>query len=282
MPEKIMPEPVCDLSKVREAVCVHTKKIFDSCRDKDCMEDLRFYPTVDAQTVLAGAQASRGGLAELLYVYTNVEPVSFHRGYYAVDMRFFYRVTLQIYTGTPRYTEVEGLCVFDKRTILFGSEGNAKIFTSDMAAEELDIPIGSRSNLPVAVVEAVDPIVLRSRLAASTPGGMMLNEIPAFIAAAFSSELVLTSTDPTAYYVTLGQFTLVRLERDTQLLIPVYDYCIPQCECVTGCGSSCGQVEDPCCLFENVPFPVNEFFPPNTVESPRDYNATRTYCENRT
>ncbi len=282
MPEKIMPEPVCDLSNVREAVCVHTKKIFDSCRDKDCMEDLRFYPTVEAQAVLSGAQATRGGLAELLYVYTNVEPVSFHRGYYAVDMRFFYRVTLQVYNGTPRYTEVEGLCVFDKRTILFGSEGNAKIFTSDMAAEELEIPMASRSNLPTAVVTAVDPLVLSSRLGTITPGGVMLNEIPAFIAAAFGSELVLTPEGTTGYFITLGQFTLVRLERDTQLLIPVYDYCIPQCDCNTCGGGGGTTVEDPCCLFDNVPFPVNEFFPPNTVEVSKDYATTRAYYENKT
>ena len=33
MPENGMPGPVCDLSSVRESVCIHTKKIFDSCRD---------------------------------------------------------------------------------------------------------------------------------------------------------------------------------------------------------------------------------------------------------
>ena len=44
MPENVMPGPVCDLGNVREAVCIHTRKIFDSCRDKDCVEDLRFYP----------------------------------------------------------------------------------------------------------------------------------------------------------------------------------------------------------------------------------------------
>lgn len=126
MPENGMPGPVCDLSSVREAVCIHTHKIFDSCRDKDCVEDLRFYPTASAQEVLSACQMVRGGTAELLYVYTDVEPVTFNRGFYSIDMRFFYRVTLQVGTGTPRCTEAEGLCVFDKRVILFGSEGSAK------------------------------------------------------------------------------------------------------------------------------------------------------------
>ncbi len=35
MPEKVMPGPVEDLSGIREAVCIHTRKIYDSCREKD-------------------------------------------------------------------------------------------------------------------------------------------------------------------------------------------------------------------------------------------------------
>ena len=35
MPDKVMPGPVTDLSGIREAVCIHTRKIYDSCRDKD-------------------------------------------------------------------------------------------------------------------------------------------------------------------------------------------------------------------------------------------------------
>lgn len=276
MPENVMPGPVNEMENVRESVCIHTRKIFDSCRDKDCVEDLRFYPTVDALNVLGSAQMSKGGSAELLYVYTDVEPVTFNRGFYSIDMRFFYRVTLQVYTGAPRYTEAEGLCVFDKRCILFGSEGNAKIFSSDTMLEELDIPGVMRTNLPIAVVEAVDPIVLDTRVS-DTPldGDLPITDIPAFIAQSFSSELVLDDESARRYYVTLGQFSLVRLERDTQLLIPVYDYCIPQTEC----GG--GDQDDPCGLFRSVSFPISEFFPPNTVDTPTDYASARNYCASR-
>ena len=275
MAENGMPGPVCDLSSVRESVCIHTRKIFDSCRDKDCIEDLRFYPTTAAQQVLSGCQMIRGGTAELLYVYTDVEPVTFNRGFYSIDMRFFYRVTLQVATGTPRCAEAEGLCVFDKRCILFGSEGSAKIFSSDTVMEESDIPGRIRTNLPTAVVEAVDPIVLDTRIAECCRTGCCeccLTEIPGYIAGCFSQDLIFDDCSSRRYYVTLGQFTLVRLERDTQLLIPVYDYCIPQTECCTD------DQQDPCGLFRSVAFPVGEFFPPNTVEMPKDYVSTRNYC----
>ena len=275
MPEKVMPGPVEGTGGIREAVCVHTRKIYDSCRDKDCIEDLRFYPKLQYVDVINHALSVKGGSADLLYVYVDVEPVNFNRGFYTVDMRFFYNVTLQAYTSCPAPVTVEGLCVFDKRAILFGSEGSAKIFSSKFRSGEPDIPMLRRSNLPEAVVEAVDPIVLDTRVAevpVSISTGSCLSEIPSFVAQSFSGELVFDDSAARRLYVTLGQFTLVRLERDTQLLVPVYDYCVPQSEC------DCGSQEDPCGLFRSVAFPMNEFFPPNAVETPCDYNSTKNYC----
>ena len=75
MPEKVTPGPVSEERCIREAVCIHTKKIFDSCRDKDCIEDLRFYPTQGSQSAIERAISIKPGSAELLYVYIDVEPV---------------------------------------------------------------------------------------------------------------------------------------------------------------------------------------------------------------
>ena len=125
MADKVAAGPVGGANGAREAVCIHTKKIYSSCRDKDCIEDLRFYPTATAQSVLSTAQGLRGGSAELIYTFVDVEPVNFNRGYYTVDMHFFYRITLQALNGSTRYTEIEGLATFDKRVVLFGSESGA-------------------------------------------------------------------------------------------------------------------------------------------------------------
>ena len=148
MPEKVMPGPVGDSCGIREAVCIHTRKIFDSCRDKDCIEDLRFYPKLSCVETLNRAQSVKAGSAKLLYVYVDVEPVSFNRGFYTVDMRFFYHVTLQAYLNCSCPVSVEGLCVFDKRAILFGSEGSAKIFSSQMRVGECDAQLGREANTP--------------------------------------------------------------------------------------------------------------------------------------
>lgn len=153
MADKVAAGPVGGANGAREAVCIHTKKIYSSCRDKDCIEDLRFYPTATAQSVLSTAQGLRGGSAELIYTFVDVEPVNFNRGYYTVDMHFFYRITLQALNGSTRYTEIEGLATFDKRVVLFGSESGAKIYSSIPEANAIDAPLNLTANLPTAVVE---------------------------------------------------------------------------------------------------------------------------------
>ncbi len=267
MPELVAPGPVSEERSIREAVCVHTRKIFDSCRDKDCIEDLRVYPTRGSQEVLDRALSVKAGCAELLYAYIDVEPVTFNRGFYTVDVRYFYRVTADAFIGASRPVEVTGLAVFDKRVILFGSEGSARIFSSDASCgpDSQHLP---GSTAPTAVVEAVDPLILGLKLvdvAECRPENGCV-EIPASVAACFPEDLM-NGGDCHRLYVTLGQFSMVRLERDTQLLMPVYDYCVPDKECPC---EGCACEEDPCDLFRKVQFPVSEFFPPNTVPTRAD------------
>ncbi len=263
MPERIVPGPASCPKDSCEAVCIHTKKIYDACRDKDCIEDLRFYPTQAGQEILSRAQSVKGGKAELLYTYIDVEPVAFHRGFYAVDLRFFYRVTLTAFWAGSRGVEVEGLCVFDKRVILFGGEGSAKVFSSRVRLDAMDQQMLQQSNMPVAVVEAVDPIVLCAKVVECCDCRCCdcdLCEVPPCVCQCFCCDLT-PGEDCRRVFVTLGQFSIIRLERDSQLLMPVYDYCLPEKCCPSGsnCGNNC---DDPCELFQNIAFPVDQFFPP--------------------
>ena len=81
-------------------------------------------------------------------------------------------------------------------------------------------------------------------------------QIPTFIAAMFDEPLVL-SPENRRLFVTLGQFSIIRLERDAQLIVPVLDYSIPTKECCDTPGAS----EDPCELFSRIPFPTAQFTP---------------------
>ena len=79
---------------------------------------------------------------------------------------------------------------------------------------------------------------------------------------------MLTDT-PRRWLTTIGQFSIIRLERDTQLVVPAYDYCMPEKEC-PGTVS-----DDPCTLFSRIQFPVDEFFPPDSVSASDDYRSLK-------
>lgn len=271
MPDKVLPGPIQEDSCIREAVCIHTQKIFDSCKDKDCIEDLRLYPTRESLAIIDNAVSIRARSAKLLHVGIEVEEITFNRGFYTVDLRFFYKIKGEALIPMSRPVEFCGLAVFDKRVILFGSEGNAKTFTSkDMFGRCCHHM--SDVSLPAAVVEAVDPIVLGIKLVDKCDNSCAYEccvaEIPEGIAASFDCDLVFDST-PRRVLVTLGQFSIIRMQRDTQLLIPSYDYCMPEKECIGG------SEDDPCSLFAKIRFPVDEFFPPDTLETPDGYREVK-------
>ena len=84
--------PACDLSGIREAVCVHTDKITDSCLAKDCIEDLHVYLTVESQCTLDKAVSAKARFVELMHVAIQTDPVPYSAGYYTVDITYYYRV----------------------------------------------------------------------------------------------------------------------------------------------------------------------------------------------
>ncbi|MEA4815153.1 MAG: hypothetical protein VB112_09630 [Oscillospiraceae bacterium] len=237
-----------------EKVYIHTKKIYDSCRDKDCIEGLRLYPTIGSKALLDGAASVGNGKAELLYVTVRVDPVAYNRGFYTVTTRWYYRVVLQAYTGAPNPVDADGLCVFDKRAMLFGGRDRARAFGSD---DEGQFP----GNRPEAVVEAIDPIVLDAGFASEDTSDAVTPDIPEKVRAMFNSDI---ATDCSGRHVraTLGQFSLVRLERDAHLLIPVCDYCLPENDC------KCGEngAEDPYEMFSHIDFPADEFSAGETLD----------------
>ncbi len=238
----------------REAVCVEAQRIFDSCSDKDCLQDLPV--TLDSGYVISNkATIVKCRFAEVSDVCINVEPVPFNKGFYSVDITYTFKLTLDTYEkacGTP--TELKGTSVFTKKVILFGSEGSTKTFYSNTTPQiGTTNTCGDTVNLPQVSVQVVEPIVLDTK----------------FICCPCT-----TCCDPTSQngiqvadksiVVTLGLFSIVQVSRTVAVLVPVYDYCMPQKECTTS-------TESPCEMFDKIKFPTNEFFPP-ALEDESDDN----------
>ena len=73
MSENVQGAACCNPEDLQCAMSIHTQKITDSCRDKDCIEDLRVYLTVGSQAVLDQAPGAKVRCADLLYSYIDVE-----------------------------------------------------------------------------------------------------------------------------------------------------------------------------------------------------------------
>lgn len=255
----------CHPDDLREAISIHTRKVTDSCTDKDCIEDLRVYLCQDSQTILDGVASVRARSAELLYAYIDVEPVAFQRSHYYIDITFYYRILADTINGINRPNTLCGLAVFSKRVVLCGEDSNAKVFTSRTQLNGPDGLTHRSYNHPTAVVEVLDPMVLSSRVreVCDCPGGEpSVGSLPDEICRLFDNELVL-SGERRRLYVTLGQFSIVRLERDIQLVVPTLDCTIP----TKSCCDHIGCTEDPCDMFSRIAFPVQEFYPKQSAPS---------------
>ena len=78
---------------------------------------------------------------EIITVYLDLEPVPFNKGFYSVDMTFFFDVCLDVFCAPASGPiAVNGISIFNKKVILYGSEGNVKMFSSDCELEESGLP----------------------------------------------------------------------------------------------------------------------------------------------
>ena len=244
-------------SRTNETVCIDTKRIFDSCVSKDCAEDLRVTFYGGSQDIIDSAETIKTRDCDIAAVSIDVEDVPFNRGYYSVDINFYFKLRFDVY-GSPfaNPQTVVGFANFEKKCILFGSEGDVKVFTSTMNPDNnrLDRPESPQYANPTAKVQAVDPVVLDTDVI-----DIHHCRRPLFTAFPDSvrdlvDDVNFRPNPRKAVLVTLGLFSIVQMERDTQILINALDYCIPDRECAC-------DTQDPCSTFQDIDFPVDDFFP---------------------
>lgn len=286
--DRVLPGAICekDLGKIKEAVCIQVEKIYDSCKEKDCIEDARvlFKCPEKIHWIIKHAINVKARRAEVVKVFSDVEAVPFKRGFYTVDVKFFIKLTLDFFVTRPgggvKIITIPGLITFDKKVILFGSEGNVKIFKSHFVEHGLDMPLKhglEQDNLPISKVEVAEPITLNARIL-DISDKCCDDHCDRHIPANVSEVLEDVEIDESEFYTdtedergimdrrvvvaTVGLFSIIKLARFVQLLIPAFDFCVPNKKCIASTD------EDPCELFETIEFPTDEFFPPQKFEFP--------------
>ncbi len=236
----------------KEAVTIEAQRIFDSCSDRDCLEDLEVsFEDYESNLAVNEALYAKARCAEVTSVYFSVEPIPFNKGFYSVDITYTFNIEVELaQSATSPTTTVNGTTTFTKKVILYGSDGGTKYFTSENNGAVSQNGC-CYNNPPKATLAVADPIVL----------GIRLCSIPSSACCADPScEQTVISPSRKIVYVTLGVFSIVSLARTVPVMVPAYDYSVPDKECVS-------TSESPCELFEKINFPSSEFFPRSLEET---------------
>ena len=252
---------------IKEAVCINATRVYDSCSGKEYLEDRRVYFTPDKHELIEQATNVRIRSAQVIKVFLHLEPVPFNQGFYAVDLNLFLDVCLDVFTPqAPCPTIVHGVCMTNKRVILFGSECNVKMFTSGCQSEDPDVEMSTGKVLPKATCQVSEPIGLSAKICDRPPQGSdICTRIPESVSSLYGTEFDYTGCH--AIYATIGLFTIVQLVRTVPLLVPTYEFCVPEKECPP-------TTDSPREMFSRIDFPTSDFFPPNVADAcAKDANA---------
>lgn len=266
--ERVVAGAICDrdIGKIREAVCIQVEKIYDACREKDCIENARVKfdcLSEDEREIINNAFNVKIRRAIVEDVISDVEPVPFKRGFFTVDVKFIIKVILDFFVRVGDRVDVAtipGEISFDKKVVLFGSEGNVKIFKTHFHEHGHDERIKSKlqqDNLPITKVEVAEPIPLSAKIRGILDK-LFEDRVEGDAEIADESRGLISKR----VFATVGLFSIIKLARFVQLLIPAFDFCFPAKECIASTE------ENPCELFETIEFPFDEFFPPQMFEFP--------------
>lgn len=252
-------------SRGSEMVSIETNRILDSCRDRDCFEDVKVLLTDFGNEIVDRTTNLRAKNACIAWTYIGIDPVKFNRGFYSVTIKFYIKITFEACLCGGKSQEFDGIAVLEKKVILYGSESNVSIFKSNPDSSDycrIPEPCCSTKNVPIAIVEVVDPIILNTKVRESDDNcGCCCccgcNDIPDHVSSGLSGCLNDHNNDGRFITVSLGIFSVVRIVRPAQYLINATEYCVPDKECVTA------EDDNPCRIFRTMEFPTAEFCPPS-------------------
>ena len=246
----------------KETVCIETNRILDSCRDRDCFENAKVFLTDFGKEIIEHTSAVRVKSACIAQTHISLDPVQFNRGFYSINIRFYVKLAFEACIGNGRAQEFEGIIALDKKVILYGGECNVSIFRSSGDFSDFCTqiePCCKEKNVPTAVVEVVEPIVLGVNILENDSDCCnccccCAHDIPESISNGLNGSLIYDDDDDKRYLaVSLGIFSIIRIVRPTQLVISASEYVIPDKECLSPTN------DDPCSVFNAMAFPISEF-----------------------
>jgi len=214
--------------------CLITFKVYDQCRQQDCLRDLPAYTAtaplvpIDPPDTAVSVEIVAASLV-ITSIGTTKAKSLIRKGYYDVTVTygFSYDLIFRDSTGVQIGLPVAATSSYTKTVELFGSEGQDVALFSEIFA---DLQV-SGLTAPFSLVEAnVLPL----------PG----------------AKIIYTGATPvqTGVTVMIGLFTIIKLFRFVELVVESKGCCMPE---------PCSEItDDPCTFFESLDFPFDIFCPP--------------------
>ena len=224
-------------AKMLKEECVISFKVYDSCRQQDCLELAR--ARKQDNSIIAPHECAESVTIEDLRICSieivSKKPSMCGKGFWDITIRYTFEYTLvfEDVTGTEVDREEGAVSSFIKKVTLFGSESCGDLVLSS------DLPMldTSTDGKPFVLVEAK--------------------------AVALGAEIRFDNGDdglkPVDVRVTIGLFTVIKVFRLVNLLIESTGFGIPE---------ECPEIEAlrPCELFDSMDFPIDIFSPPQKPE----------------
>lgn len=242
--------------------CIDTYRIYDSCREQNCFENLPVFLT-DITLGRLGAQKDlQAKQIKILGVKLKRTSVPFQDGLIRIGATYYFSATLT--NGTDYYS---GLAIGNKEYCLYAGKSDTVTFRACVSENECSGDEFATRQTPLLVVlECAEPIPLctefRSFIPENAPNKGL--EIPRFIADNFEGTFQVAQSPKGFFTVTVGLFSIIKTERKNSIVVPACDYCIPGAKCTDQAPS-----EDPCTFFGKMPFPMEEFYPDLRPGKPR-------------
>jgi hypothetical protein len=78
-----------------KSTCIDVDKIYDSAKDKECIEDLRVFVGCDGQEIIDNATNIRCQSSEVIWANIAVHDVAFNKGYNSISIRYYFRLCFE-------------------------------------------------------------------------------------------------------------------------------------------------------------------------------------------
>ncbi|MDR1541649.1 MAG: hypothetical protein LBU32_27410 [Clostridiales bacterium] len=243
--------------------CIIALKVYDSCRQQDCLTPAQIGPARSAEHVCMGDEHIHEGdiidppdnaaavtidfLRIKKIIIVDKKPNPFKNGYWDIDIKyvFEYRLTFREADGTVIGC-IRANSIFNKRITLFGSIGSDLAISTDLFRSFNDSQ--TIDSEPFIMVEAKSVALTadlhHKRGHHNFPEDKHCHD---------------HQRVPNEVLVTIGLFSIVKLFRVVNLTVESRGFCVPEeCEDISPLN--------PCEFFDSLDFPLDIFAPPQKPE----------------